>query len=205
MSTTSMNGQRKTLATQLDRLDSILDGLAEALNEAVADAVRQSVAAAVGEAVQAAVKEVLTHPELLRAAAAQAAPAPAPVAEPAKKPSPLRRLLEGARRSCVQAKRKASQAAQWLCCKGSALGAGVAAPLRRAWRGTRAAVNWAWQSRQAVTVAAAVGVLTGLLGYAAGPVVASVLCGLSGLGLALGLQVTLPLLRLLGALDSATS
>src|SRR6478609_5509848 len=70
MSTTSMNGQRKTLATQLDRLDRILDGLAEALNEAVSDAVRQSVGTAVGEAVQAAVKEVLTHPELLRAAAA---------------------------------------------------------------------------------------------------------------------------------------
>src|SRR6185369_7344786 len=153
MSTTHMNGQRKTLATQLDRLDSILDGLAEALNEAVSDAVRQSVAAAVGEAVQAAVKEVLTHPELLRAAAAQAAPAPAPVAEPETKPSPLRRLLEGARRACGQAKRKVSQAAQWLCCKGSALGAGVAAPLRRAGRGTRAAVNWAWRSRQAVTMA----------------------------------------------------
>src|SRR6476661_8027626 len=122
MSTTNLNGQRKTLATQLDRLDSILDGLAEALNEAVADAVRQSVAAAVGEAVQAAIKEVLTHPELLRAAAAQAGPAPAPTAEPATKPSPLRRLLESARRVCVQTKSKASQAARWLCRKSSVLG-----------------------------------------------------------------------------------
>lgn len=37
------NGKtRKTLADQLDRLDRILDGLAEALNEAVADAVRSA-------------------------------------------------------------------------------------------------------------------------------------------------------------------
>ena len=141
MSTTNMNGQRKTLATQLDRLDSILDGLAEALNEAVADAVRQSVAAAVGEAVQAAVKEVLTHPELLRAAAAQAAPAPAPVAEPATKPSPLRRLLEGARRACGQAKGKAFQAAQWLRRQASALVAGLSGPARRVWHGVRTAVR----------------------------------------------------------------
>src|SRR6476661_3311259 len=121
MSTTNLNGQRKTLATQLDRLDSILDGLAEALNEAVADAVRQSVAAAVGEAVQAAIKEVLTHPELLRAAAAAAAPLPAPAVEAAKKPSALRRLLEGAGRACGQAKSKTFQAAWWLCRKGRAL------------------------------------------------------------------------------------
>src|SRR6476619_824674 len=129
MSTTHMNGQRKTLATQLDRLDSILDGLAEALNEAVADAVRQSVAAAVGEAVQAAVKEVLTHPELLRAAAAQAAPAPA--SEVATKPSALLRLLQSARRACARATDKGSQAGRWLCRKGTALVAGVAEPARR--------------------------------------------------------------------------
>jgi hypothetical protein len=37
MTTTTMNGQvRRTLASQLDRLDSILDGLSDALNGAVA-------------------------------------------------------------------------------------------------------------------------------------------------------------------------
>src|SRR5262245_24873124 len=34
---------RRTLAAELDRLDRILDGLAEALNESVADAVRAAV------------------------------------------------------------------------------------------------------------------------------------------------------------------
>ncbi len=47
MSTTTpagLNGRmKKTLAFQLDRLDSILDGLAEALNGAMADAVKETV------------------------------------------------------------------------------------------------------------------------------------------------------------------
>jgi hypothetical protein len=49
------NGRvRKTLASQLDRLDSILDGLADALNE--------SVAAAVEKAVSHVLAEILTNP-----------------------------------------------------------------------------------------------------------------------------------------------
>src|SRR5947209_5822508 len=61
--TTTTNGQvRKTLATQLDRLDSILDGLSDGLNEAVATAVQQAVATAV----QQAVVEVMTNAELER-------------------------------------------------------------------------------------------------------------------------------------------
>jgi hypothetical protein len=62
MSTTSTNGrvQRKSLAGQLDRLDSILDGLANRLNEAVAAAVQEAVSVAVA----AALKEVLTNADL---------------------------------------------------------------------------------------------------------------------------------------------
>jgi len=52
---TTPNGRdRKTLASQLDRLDNILDGLANALNE--------SVAAAVQEAVTGVLTEILTNP-----------------------------------------------------------------------------------------------------------------------------------------------
>jgi hypothetical protein len=55
---------RKSLAEQIDRLDKILDGLAEALNGAVADAVTQAVGLAVKEAVQRVMTEVLTNPDL---------------------------------------------------------------------------------------------------------------------------------------------
>src|SRR5438034_246991 len=63
MAATSMNNSvRKTLASQLDRLDGILDALSEGLNEAISDGVK----AAVGEAVRQAVVEVLTNEELRR-------------------------------------------------------------------------------------------------------------------------------------------
>ncbi len=64
---TETNGQvrRRTLASQLDRLDGILDGLSEGLNEAVVDAVKGAVGVAVREALQAVLSEVLTNPALL--------------------------------------------------------------------------------------------------------------------------------------------
>jgi hypothetical protein len=77
MTTTTTNGQvRKTLASQLDRLDSILDGLSDGLNEAVATAVegaveravRQAVGEAVRETLQAVIAEVVSNPDLLAAA-----------------------------------------------------------------------------------------------------------------------------------------
>src|SRR5215468_8837747 len=69
MSTTTLNnGVRKTLASQLDRLDTILDGLAENLNEAVAmaaaNSMKEIVNVAVQEAVRAALVEILTNAEV---------------------------------------------------------------------------------------------------------------------------------------------
>ena len=77
--TLEMNGPaRKTLASQLDRLDGILDGLSEGLDQAVAQAVREAVGLAVREAVQAVLAELLTNPllraQLQKPAAAQPAP-----------------------------------------------------------------------------------------------------------------------------------
>ena len=63
--TTNAHGQRKSLASQIDRLDAMLDGLADGLNEAVAQAVQGAVALAVKEAVQAVLTEVLTNPAVL--------------------------------------------------------------------------------------------------------------------------------------------
>ncbi len=58
--TTSDGQPRKTLASQIDRLDSILDGL----DTALAGAVQEAVGLAVKEAVQAVLTEVLTNPTL---------------------------------------------------------------------------------------------------------------------------------------------
>jgi hypothetical protein len=72
---TDNNGPpRKTLASQLDRLDSILDGL----DNALAGAVQAVVCTAVKEAVQAVLTEVLTNRDLQEQLqqAAQHAPMP---------------------------------------------------------------------------------------------------------------------------------
>jgi hypothetical protein len=60
MTTNTINRPRKNLADQIDRLDSILDGLSEGLNEAVTTAVKE----AVTSGVQQAIVEVLTNAEL---------------------------------------------------------------------------------------------------------------------------------------------
>jgi hypothetical protein len=85
---TTSNGQpRKTLASQLDRLDGILDGLDAALAGAVQDAVEQ----AVKQAVQAVLTEVLTNRELHEQLQQVSQPAQPPE-EPRGKPRLLNRL-----------------------------------------------------------------------------------------------------------------
>jgi hypothetical protein len=79
--TLETNGQtRTTLASQLDRLDSILDGLSEGLTDAVASAVREAVGLAVQEAVQAVLTELLTNPALREQLQKAAPPSPPPPA-----------------------------------------------------------------------------------------------------------------------------
>src|SRR5262247_4178347 len=89
--TTTTNGRtaRPTLATQIDRLDSLLDGLSENLTEAVADAVK----AAVVQAVQAVLTEVLTNPAVL-AKLRDALPPATTVTPPVAKPSLQERLAK---------------------------------------------------------------------------------------------------------------
>src|SRR3954466_10001277 len=95
MSNTNTNGhvQRKTLASQLDRLDNTIDALADGLNRFVADAVREVITAAVPPGREMVRCQVLAHPELLRQLAAQISPPPITPANPesARGPSVLHR------------------------------------------------------------------------------------------------------------------
>src|SRR5262249_44657136 len=87
--TTNANGQRKSLASQIDRLDALLDGLADGLTGAVAQAVQVAVALAVKEAVQAVLTEVLTNPAVLaKLQAAAPAAQPEQPEQPADAPAP---------------------------------------------------------------------------------------------------------------------
>jgi hypothetical protein len=84
---TATNGKpRKQLSDQLDRLDGIIDALAEGLNGAVADAAREGTRLAVKDAII----EIMTNPDL-RALLSPQLPHPAastPPAAPAAAPPP---------------------------------------------------------------------------------------------------------------------
>jgi hypothetical protein len=82
MTTTIPNGrpQRKQLSDQLDRLDGIIDTLAEGLNKAVSDAAREGSR----EAVKEILTELLTNPDvltLIRSTVGSMFPPPPPMRE----------------------------------------------------------------------------------------------------------------------------
>jgi hypothetical protein len=118
--TTATNGKpRKQLSVQLDRLDSILDAIAEGLPGAVTDACREGARAAVKDAII----EIVTNPEL-RALLGPAQPAPAapvPVSEPVPEPkkpglwSRLKAKVAAARGAITGAATKAKEAVAARC------------------------------------------------------------------------------------------
>jgi hypothetical protein len=163
---TISNGRvpRKSLASQLDRLDTILDGLADALQGAVADAVREALAPAVRDAVReaavAAVHAVLANSDLR-----QHLTSPDSTLDvAAQSPEPLNGIASRAGSAMKAAARGCSR-------------------LVRRWLGGLASMTRvALRLRRPLTVAAGVGVALAVGGYLAGPAVASALGGLAGFG-----------------------
>ena len=172
MTITMNNGstQRKQLSSQLDRLDEILDGLAEALNESVASAVKDVVGEVVRESVEATIREVLGNPDLLQAALAKHK-------LPEAKRS-VKDVCKNALSALLDKSREAAKTAK--CALGSAWGKWAGPLLQRvsvATKMVKTAGKFAWQCRRSCFAALCVGVLCGIGVYHAGPVIASVICG----------------------------
>jgi hypothetical protein len=185
---------RKSLGDQIDRLDSILDGLAEALDGAVADAVRGVISHAVGEAVRAAVAEVLSSPELLRAALEKHDPQPAvPAAPPAPRPEPLT-LKENVTRVGSRLYEKVGRAASLAREKLNAAARTTRTALAVAPFVLRAVARKVWAYRKPCAVAVGVGVVCATVCYAGGQLFSSIANGLSGAALAIS-AMTLPVKR----------
>ncbi len=197
---------RKSLEQQIDRLDAILDGLAEALNEAVADAVKEAVGVAVKEAVQAALTHALSNPQLVR----KVAEAHGIRTEPAKA-SPVE-LVTGTVLAGWKRLRSFASAA-YARVKGVAVGAWEAVTNRgtdvRHGLGRRVGsvvsmirdrvhlvvtllpvvLAVAKLHRKTAIVSTAAGVLAGVGSYLAGSVIASVGCGVAGFVCTLGVAI----------------
>jgi hypothetical protein len=200
------NAQRKQLSTQLDRLDTILDGLSEALTESVADAVKEVIGQVVSEAVSLAVKEVLSSPELLKAALHKHEPA-----TPTTKSRTLKDLLKSAggylgdkaTKAAGNVKDKVITSWTWCrekvrkACKAT-VGACVGLP------GTAIRIGMGlWTFRKSCAVALSVGVLAGVSSYFAGPVISSIASGISGAALTVSGMILLPLWRMITGHDGA--
>jgi hypothetical protein len=207
--TTSNGRVRKSLAEQIDRLDTILDTLGQGLNEAVATAVQDAVGVAVTEAVTAAVKaavvEVLTNPDLLKRLRPQATPAPSLLSRVAHHARSLCGWLAGAAKAACSkvinlaeqvasravnvAKQAASKATQAAKGYAKAVCTRLVSTCRRAKAlvgriGTFLAVvaDLGRQLRKRLLLALAVGVVVGVGCYLGGPVIASAVSGLAGFG-----------------------
>jgi hypothetical protein len=197
MTSTISNGNtsRKQLSSQLDRLDTILDGLAEALNESVASAVKDTVGQVVKEAVETTIREVLSNPDLLQAALMQQMPVQPPVSRSLGGvfKNALAALLHLSDQALGKVKNALGCAWNWALGKLGKVSAIASSALQRC----STAASLAWQWRWTCATALGVGVVAGVAVYHAGPMIASVVCGI-GSALATTAGITLaPVWRLL--------
>jgi hypothetical protein len=146
---------RKSLADQIQRLDSILDGLSENLNEAVATAVKE----AVTTGVQQAIVEVLTNPELQQLLHPPKTPQP-PVHSPTPPNSSgggflggLWLALSGTAKRVAQAAGQAANAVGgWLAATAQKARDMVAGGVQKIRGGARTLCTWVLTSRVAKVV-----------------------------------------------------
>ena len=149
MTTTNGTAERKSLQSQLDRFDAILDGLSENLNDAVATAVRETVDQAVRAAIPDGFRALAGDPALAATLHGICAPpadlvfdaAPVRPAEPSRLHA-CQSLLTGLRRRVA-----------------------------RRWHETRTLAALVWHCCRRVLAVLFVIALLGMGGYAAGPAV----------------------------------
>jgi hypothetical protein len=147
--TNAANGKapgRKQLSDQLDRLDGIIDALAEGLNTAVADACREGARAAVREVLM----ELLSSPDLMAAVSLPSEPATASAND--KAPGPGSSFWSRAKATARSAGRAVAGAAHTLVKSVE----GAVKPATDALRMTST-------SRTVVAIAVGAGLLAGLV------------------------------------------
>jgi hypothetical protein len=175
---------RKSLSEQIDRLDKILDGLAEALNGAVADAVTQAVSLAVKEAVQIVLTEVLSNPDLRAQLQGSSVASIAAGNDPAIR-STTTSLVD-------RVAQNAAHLANWCTAQLHALaqlGRRAVRQVRRVATDLLARVRGLRLFVLPLVAALVLGVATGIAAYCAGPWLAGVVGGAGGLCLRLALRI----------------
>ena len=181
MTMTANNGVRKSLSDQIDRLDQVLDGLADGLNGTVAQAVREVVGLAVKEAVHAVLIEVLGNPAMLEKLRGSTA-----VTTPAPHTTLLARLRC---RTCA-----------WACAGWAHVRAVCAFGVRQVRNASDAAlyrVRMLWHFRGPLVVAVSVGGAAGVAAFFAGPLMTATATAMAGFTATAAAQSVLALRRVL--------
>jgi len=195
MGTTTLdNGVRKTLASQLYRLDTILDGLAENLNEAVAmaaaNSVKEIVNVAVQEAVRAALVEILTNVEVQKRLI-NVQPTPTIIHLREKAHSCWSWLVRAAKGTWVKivavaaavgnkVKGMSSSLVRVASTKVQQARKEIVRSIRKGWMLMTVLAALAKRFRTQLLLAVSAGVLVGVVCYFAGREIASIGCGLAG-------------------------
>ncbi len=186
MSTTTLNGkpQRKQLTDQLDRLDNMIDLLAEGLPAAVADACREGARAAIKDAIL----EVMTNPELRALIVTPPATSSSTVHEtpPASSPKPAAPSLWSRLKSKVNAA-KAAVIGAVVHAKNAVVSRCHA--VRDAIKAVGLAGGEAVHVRKISVTALAVGIVVGITCLIVPEEVAAIIGGLGAAGTAVGVQV----------------
>jgi hypothetical protein len=185
MSTTTLNAGRKTLASQLDRLDTIIDGLADNLHEAVAIAtanvVKETLTVVVQEAIRGALVEILTNAEVLKRLATNVQPPVPLIVRLAAKARSCWSWLKGTvKGACSKVKQMVSSLATATSTRVQQARQQVVQRAKTCWMWTVALTALAKRFRLQLGVAAGVGVLAGVVCYMGGREIASLGCGLAG-------------------------
>ena len=178
---------RKNLSSQLDRLDSILDGLDQALAGAITDAVKEAVATSVADAVRVTLVEIVTNPDVIALLRGNFPAAPPATAEPNPKAANRVTLVDRIRKSV-------SAAWKWSLSKVKAVGQAIKSRARNVRTGIVGGVrkvNMVWRLKRPLLIALGVGSIMGSVAYASSPWVAAVLSGIAATGATLGAQLAL--------------
>ena len=188
--TASRNGtpQRKQLSDQLDRLDGIIDCLADGLS----DAVRDAVTAGTATAIQQILLDVVNNPQtrlLLRqtlgAEPAKATEAPASPVQASEASVPATRTAS----FLARCKRSVATAARKIVSLPGKLFARVTALIRKA-KGLTRRLNVAWQLKKAAVLGLGVGAAVAAVSLWSHPL-ASVLSGVGAAATAFAVQLGL--------------
>jgi len=163
---------RRSLASEIDRFDRMIDGLDKAIPAAVAEAVKESVAMAVAEAFRVTLFELISDAniqKLLREVRSSAESGGSQATTAVRSTSPLQRL----RQSIASALRS-------TCRRVKVTIALLTSPIRTFAAGTVLTyqqLTQVWSLRKPLTVSLVVGVIVGAVGYASAPWLAGLLAG----------------------------